>query len=100
MLCSPGFGLVLESTPLSRSITFSLELAVVAAETGLRGRELRSGGESLGGGVAIYALSLVLPLGVMAPGRFMRFGVGTLVGVLALVVFVALTNFSWALGRL
>lgn len=34
----------------SRSMVFCLELAVVASDTGCRGRELRSGGESFGGG--------------------------------------------------
>lgn len=34
----------------SRSMAFCLELAVVAWDTGCRGRELRSGGESFGGG--------------------------------------------------
>ncbi len=79
---------------LSRSLTFILELVVVAEETGWRGRELRSGGESLGGGVEIYALSLALPLGVMVPGRFPRLEAGMFVGVFALGGLVGLANFS------
>lgn len=42
----------------------------------------------------MYALSLVLPLGVMVPGLFTRFELGTLVGVFALVALVALASFS------
>jgi len=36
------------------------ELAVLAAETGCRGRELRKGGDSFGGGAVIYALRRAL----------------------------------------
>lgn len=54
-----GFGDLALSTALLR------ELAVVAIETGCRGRELRSGGDNLGGGAMILACSrLLLLLGV------------------------------------
>lgn len=69
-----GFGDLALSTALLR------ELAVVAIETGCRGRELRSGGDNLGGGAMILACSrLLLLLGVTrARGAPFR-----LVGVLA-----------------
>jgi hypothetical protein len=44
---------------------FILELVVVAVATDCLGRELRNGGESLGGGAETYALSLLLLLGVV-----------------------------------
>lgn len=48
--------------------SFIRELAVVATETGCRGRELLKGGESLGGAVDTYAWSrLLLLLGVTRP---------------------------------
>lgn len=48
--------------------SFIRELAVVATETGWRGRELLKGGESLGGAVDTYAWSLLLLLlGVTRP---------------------------------
>lgn len=48
--------------------SFIRELAVVATETGCRGRELLNGGESLGGAVDTYAWSrLLLLLGVTSP---------------------------------
>jgi hypothetical protein len=45
---------------LDRSAVFCLELAVVAAETGCRGRELRRGGEVFGRGADMYAFKLAL----------------------------------------
>jgi hypothetical protein len=44
------------------SVSLILELAVVAIETGCRGRELRRVGESFWAGAEIYAWSLVLLL--------------------------------------
>ena len=50
---------------LALSTAFIRELAVVAIETGCRGRELRSGGDNFGGGAIILACSrLLLLLGV------------------------------------
>lgn len=46
-----------------------LELAVVALDTGCRGRELRNGGESFGNGVAMYAFSLVFVFETAELGR-------------------------------
>lgn len=57
-----------------RSEFFSLELAVVATETGCLGLELRRGGESLGGGVDIIAFSLELPPVVLAGVAMFRGG--------------------------
>ena len=42
----------------NRSVTFAREAAVVAADTGFRGLELRRVGESLGGGSLITAVKL------------------------------------------
>lgn len=65
------------------------ELAVVAVDTDCRGRELRRGGESLGGGAATYAVSRVLLLGVIRPrGAGLRPGVAC-VGVFARVGVLA-----------
>lgn len=61
---------------LSLSIALTLELMVVAVDTGCLGRELLSGGDSFGGGAAMYALSLVFPLGVIALGLFWRLTAG------------------------
>lgn len=67
------------------AVSFIRELAVVATETGCRGRELLRGGESLGGAADTYAWSrLLLPLGVTKPeGGCFR---GVWVGVFARVV--------------
>jgi hypothetical protein len=61
-----------------RSTVFILELAVLALETGWRGRELLSGGDSFGGGAEMYALRrlLLLLLGVTTSiGGGLRLGV-------------------------
>lgn len=65
--------------------SFIRELAVVATETGCRGRELLRGGESLGGAADTYAWSrLLLLLGVTKPeGGCFR---GVWVGVFARLV--------------
>lgn len=47
---------------LERSTAFSLELAVVACDTGCLGRELRSGGDSFGGGEITAASRELLEL--------------------------------------
>ena len=62
-ICFSASGLV------KRSVTLALarEAAVDASETGLRGRELRSGGESLGGGDFMTAVRVWL-------GSTLRFG--------------------------
>lgn len=67
------------------AVSFIRELAVVATETGCRGRELLRGGESLGGAADTYAWSrLLLLLGVTKPdGGCFR---GVWVGVFARVV--------------
>lgn len=67
------------------AVSFIRELAVVATETGCRGRELLRGGESLGGATDTYAWSrLLLLLGVTNPeGGCFR---GVWVGVFARVV--------------
>ena len=50
------------------SLSFILELVVVAKETGCRGRELRKVGDSFGAGAAMNACNLVLLLlGVTSP---------------------------------
>lgn len=49
---------------LALSTAFIRELAVLAKETGCRGRELLNGGESLGRGAMILAWSRVLFVGV------------------------------------
>lgn len=67
------------------AVSFIRELAVVATETGCRGRELLRGGESLGGATDTYAWSRLLLLpGVTNPeGGCFR---GVWVGVFARVV--------------
>jgi hypothetical protein len=62
-ICFSASGLV------KRSVTLALarEAAVDASETGLRGRELRSGGESFGGGDFMTAVRVWL-------GSTLRFG--------------------------
>lgn len=70
--------------------SFIRELAVVATETGCRGRELLSGGESLGGAADTYAWSrLLLLLGVTKPwgGCFRAVCVGVFARVVEGFVF-------------
>lgn len=62
---------------LDRSMAFNRELAVEACDTGCRGRELRSGGESFGGGEMTAASRALLEFGI----GVLR-AVGALVGVL------------------
>lgn len=70
------------------STAFMRELAVVATDTGWRGRDDRSGGDSFGGGFAMYAWRRVLLLGVGSPGGGPFRPVADCVGVLALEVGV------------
>ena len=54
--------------PFDLSTALIRELAVVADDTGCRGRELLRGGDSLGGGAVMYAWRRVLLFGVRRPG--------------------------------
>lgn len=74
---------------LALSTAFRRELAVVAVDTDCRGRELRRGGDSLGGGAATNAVRRVLLFGVMRPlGAGLRPPGVDCVGVFARVVGV------------
>lgn len=74
--------------PFDLSTALRRELVVVADDTGCRGRELLRGGDSLGGGVVMYAWSRVLLFGVKSPGGAPLRPDPGCVGVLALEMVV------------